>query len=112
LCQGIEPRDDFPAQPLFEEFLKEKHLLIAKHTRRHLREEIHFPGPVIERANLSRWTEEGSQTLAQRAGKEIDRLLQEYTPSRLPDDVKQELERLMAAEANRVGMDRLPERGA
>ena len=54
LIRGIEPREDFPAAPIFEELLREKHLLIADHTRRHLREEIVFPGPVVNRANLSR----------------------------------------------------------
>ena len=63
LVRGIEPRDDFPARPLFEELLREKHLLIAKHTRRHLRDEIAFPGPVIDRANQARWPDEGGLTL-------------------------------------------------
>ena len=63
LVRGIEPREDFPALPLFEELLREKHLLIAKHTRRYLRSEIVFPGPVIDRANRARWQEEGGLTL-------------------------------------------------
>ena len=45
LVRGIEPRDDFPAQPLFEELLKERHLLISKHTRRHLRDGASLPRP-------------------------------------------------------------------
>ena len=40
LRAGIEPREDFPSRPLFEELLAEKHLLIADHTRRHLRSEL------------------------------------------------------------------------
>jgi len=110
LAAGIEPREDFPAQPLFEELIEEKHLLIAKHTRKHLKQEIVFPGPVIERANRARWVEEGSLSLHQRAGREIDRLLERHTPSRLPEDAKAELTRLMEAEARRVGMTSLPQR--
>jgi len=112
LGRGIEPRDDFPARPLFEELLREKHLLIARHTRRHLRDEIAFPGPVIDRASHARWLEEGGLTLGQRARREVERRLEAYRPSGLGDDVKRELVRRMEAEARRFGMDSLPERAA
>ncbi len=110
LLRGIEPREDFPAAPIFEELLREKHLLIADHTRRHLREEIWLPGPVIDRANRERWHKRGGKTLGERAAREVERLVERYTPSRLPDDSKAELTRVMEAEARRHGMERLPER--
>jgi trimethylamine--corrinoid protein Co-methyltransferase len=112
LIRGIEPRDDFPARPLFEELLREKHLLIAKHTRRHLRDEIAFPGPVIDRANQARWADEGRLTLGARARREVERLVAAWEPSRLGDDVKAQLERRMASAARRAGMDGLPKREA
>jgi trimethylamine--corrinoid protein Co-methyltransferase len=108
LVRGIEPREDFPAAPLLEELMREQHLLIADHTRRYLRQEIRFPSAVIDRANRSRWEQEGSLTLGQRAAAEVDRLVAEYEPSRLGEDTKRELERLMEAEARRHGMDGLP----
>lgn len=108
LIRGIEPREDFPALPHFEELLREKHLLIADHTRRHLKQEIHFPGLVIDRANRARWQAEGSGTLGDRAHAEVTRLLARYVPSSLPDDVKAELTRLMTREAARYGMNHLP----
>jgi trimethylamine--corrinoid protein Co-methyltransferase len=110
LLRGIEPREDFPAQALFEELLREKHLLIAKHTRRHLREEITFPGPVIDRANLARWREEGGLTLRQRAAGEVERLETAWSPSRLPAEAKRALTERMLAEARRAGMSALPAR--
>jgi trimethylamine--corrinoid protein Co-methyltransferase len=112
LAAGIEPRDDFPAGPLFTELLREKHLLIAKHTRRHLRKEISFPGPAIDRANRARWLEEGGRTLRQRAAGEVARLVDEWRPSGLPEDAKRALIQRMEAEARRSGMDRLPVREA
>jgi len=108
LVRGIEPKEDFPALPHFQELLREDHLLISEHTRRYLREEHHFSGPVIDRANRSRWEEEGRTTLAQRAHSEVERLLGQAEPSPLADDVKAELTRLMTAEAVRHGMDGLP----
>jgi trimethylamine--corrinoid protein Co-methyltransferase len=112
LIAGIEPRDDFPALPIFEELLREKHLLIAKHTRRHLRHEITFPGPVIDRANRARWQEEGGRTLGERARAEVARLFEAYTPSSLPDQARAALVDRMQAEARTAGMARLPERSA
>ncbi len=110
LLRGIEPREDFPAIPIFQELLREKHLLIADHTRRHLREEITFPGPVINRANRARWLQEGRTTLRERAEREVARLVESYTPPRLPENVKSELTRMMEREARRYGMDSLPAR--
>jgi trimethylamine--corrinoid protein Co-methyltransferase len=108
LIRGIEPRDDFPARPIIEELQREQHLLIAKHTRRHLRAEITFPGPVVDRANRARWVEEGSGTLGERARQEVARLVECSAPSRLADEVKAALTERMIAEARHNGMDRLP----
>jgi trimethylamine--corrinoid protein Co-methyltransferase len=108
MLKGIEPKEDFPSLPRFEELLAEEHLLISEHTRRYLKEEIYFPGPVIDRANRSRWIEEGSRTLGDRAHSEVERLIAEYEPTALADDVKAELTNLIEAKARRHGMDSLP----
>jgi trimethylamine--corrinoid protein Co-methyltransferase len=110
LRAGIEPREDFPSRPLFEELLAEKHLLIADHTRRHLRSELTFPGPVVDPTSRARWLEEGAATLGDRAAREVDRITAKYTPSRIGDDVRRNLEEVMAAAAHANGMDTLPER--
>jgi len=108
LVRGIEPKEDLPTVPLLEELLKDKHLLISRHTRRHLKTEHFMPGRTIDRASRQRWAEEGSLTLNQRAHNEVERLIAAYEPSRLTDDKKQELTRLMTAEAQEFGMDKLP----
>ncbi len=108
MIRGIEPKEDFPAAPRFEELLKDGHLLISKHSRRHLREEHYFPGPAIDRANRSRWQEEGGRTLCERAHSEVEKLVKECQPSALPDDIKKDMTRLMETEAARYGMDSLP----
>jgi len=107
--EGITPRDDFPILPLMEELLQEKHLLIADHTRKFLREEHYFPGPVIDRANRLRWAEEGSVTLGERANREVKRMLDEYIPSQLPESVKSDMEKRMISEAKKYGQDELPD---
>jgi trimethylamine--corrinoid protein Co-methyltransferase len=109
MVRGIEPKEDFPSGPIFEELLREKHLLIADHTRKYLREEDYFPGPVISRANRMRWEEEGSTTLLERARREVEKILSSHVPPRLSAEVRRELGRLMTAEARAHGMERLPE---
>jgi trimethylamine--corrinoid protein Co-methyltransferase len=109
MIQGIEPKEDFPSLPRFEELIKEQHLLISDHTRKYLREEIYFPGPVIDRANRSRWLEEGSTRLRDRARAEIERILAAHEPVGLDKEVTRELTHLMTTEAKRFGMDGLPD---
>jgi trimethylamine:corrinoid methyltransferase-like protein len=88
--------------------IREKHLLIADHTRKYLRDEHYFPGPTINRANRARWEEEGKSTLFERARAEVKRLLGEYEPTALSADKKDELLKLMRGEATRHGLDKLP----
>ncbi|MFQ5751951.1 MAG: trimethylamine methyltransferase family protein [bacterium] len=110
LIAGIHPKEDFPALPIFQELLKEQHLLIASHTRRYLKEEHVFPGPVIDRANRARWKEEGALPLNERAHHEVEQHIKNYQPSGLPQENKKELIKLMEKEAQRYGQDSLPER--
>jgi trimethylamine--corrinoid protein Co-methyltransferase len=109
MIKGIEPREDFPSLPIFQELLKEKHLLISNHTRKYLREEHYFPGPVIDRANLSRWQEEGSLSLGERARQDIKKMVKDYTPTALPEQIKRDMTLRMKSEAQKYGMENLPE---
>jgi len=108
LIQGIEPREDFPSLPTFEELLKEGHLLIWDHTRQYLSKEHYVPSAVLDRSNRSRWERDGSMSLFQRAREEVNRCLREYETSRLPDQVRKGLRQLMETEARRCGMEKLP----
>ena len=109
MVKGIEPKEDFPSQPHFEELMAEGHLLISDHTRKYLKEELYLPGPVIERANFSRWKAEGKKTVLQKAHEEVSRLIGEYQPPELDDSVRKELNRLMSAGAKKYGMNSLPD---
>jgi trimethylamine---corrinoid protein Co-methyltransferase len=110
MVAGIEPKDDFPARPLLEELLRERHLLIADHTQRHWKTEISFPGPVIDRARRERWEHEGSLTLGERAHRQVARLLETHRPSRLSADSQRELIQRMEHASCRCGLDHLPPR--
>ncbi len=109
MIKGIEPKEDFPSQPIFEELLKEKHLLISDHTLKYLKGEEYYPGKVLSRANRSRWEEEGSTTISERAANEIDKMIKQWHPTLLGDDIKKELTQLMEKEAQKYGMSKLPQ---
>jgi len=109
MLQGIEPKDDFPSEPIFRELLREGHLLIADHTRKYLKSEHYFPGLVIDRANRSRWAEEGSRTLGERARAIVEEFMARYQPNGLSREVRTELTALMTAEARKFGMNKLPD---
>ncbi len=108
MVRGIEAKEDFPSAPIFEELLREKHLLISEHTRKFLKEEDYVPGPVIGRANRMRWESEGASSLIERARHEVESIIGAARPPRISEDVRRELTGLMAGEARRHGMDRLP----
>jgi trimethylamine--corrinoid protein Co-methyltransferase len=108
MIEGIEPKEDFPARPIFEELLKEQHLLIADHTRKYLNGEIYFPSSVIDRANRSRWKEEGSLSLGERAHSSVEKSISEYKSVSLHKDTVNDITELMAAEAVRYGLKTLP----
>jgi len=110
MLRGIEPREDFPALPLFQEFLRDKHLIIADHTLRHMKDEIRFPGPVIDRANRARFEDEGAPSLQERASREVEKFIANADPSRLDDGVKAQLIERMEGAAKDAGMDALPSR--
>ena len=110
MIKGIEPKEDFPSIPHFNELLEEKHLLISDHTRKYIKDEFYFPGKVIDRANRSRWKEEGGHSCKARAHGEVERLIKNYEPSKLDKSVKNDLIKLMEGEAEKAGMDKLPER--
>lgn len=109
LGQGISPREDFPVRPRIEELLKEGHLLISDHSLKHLADEHHFPGPVIERANQSRWLEEGGSSLVDRARSVADDLEAAWQPPGLTAEIEVELTARMTSAAAACGLDRLPE---
>jgi len=110
MIEGIEPKEDFPSIPIFEELIKENHLLISKHTRKYLKKEHYFPGEVINRANRPRWIAEGKTTLEERAHTEVEKLIQNYEPSCLKSEIKNDLTKLMENEAKKYGQDKLPKR--
>jgi trimethylamine--corrinoid protein Co-methyltransferase len=109
LIGGIEPKQDFPSLGIFQELLRDKHLLISEHTRRYLKTEHFVPGPVIDRANRARWEQQGALSFNKRANNEVKKLLENYKPVELLENTKNELVNIMKSQAKRHGQNKLPD---
>ncbi|HEU4787186.1 MAG TPA: trimethylamine methyltransferase family protein, partial [Gemmatimonadaceae bacterium] len=108
LVRGIDIADDVPIRPLVDELLREQHLVIADHTRRHLREAIAFPSPLIDRDPRPRWAERGEQSIRQRARAEVERLERAAPAIAIDEALARDLQARMTAEAKKHGMASLP----
>ena len=99
LVAGIQPREDFPADDLFDELLREQSLLTAEHTLKYFRQEHYIPGPVIDRSQGRDQTSD-SPALRERAHAEVERCLGRYEPPEiLSAEQRRDLDRIMAAAA-------------
>jgi trimethylamine--corrinoid protein Co-methyltransferase len=108
LLGGIEVREgDFPSTPHFEELIREGHLLISDHTRRWFREEVRFPGAVIDRTKEPDAGEGGAGSLEERARHRVEQLLEKESRP-LDPDRRKDLDGIMSRAAAAAGMERLP----
>jgi trimethylamine--corrinoid protein Co-methyltransferase len=108
VTRGIEEREgDFPAIPHFRALIEEGHSIIADHTRRWFRQEVTFPGSVIDRMTRARHLEDGARPLGERAKDQVEALLKS-PPNLLDAERRSRLEEVMTSAARAAGMDRLP----
>ncbi len=99
LIAGLEPREDFPADVLFDELLREKTLLAADHTLKYFRQEHCIPGPLIDRTQVQNGTS-ATPDLIQRAHTEVARHIEHYEPPEvLTAEQRRDLEGVMTAAA-------------
>lgn len=99
LVAGIEPKEDFPCEGLFDELLENHELLSADHTLKYYRDEHYMPGPTIDRTPES--DSPGNQpSLADRANAQLQKLLDGYQPPNvLSTEQLKDLDEVMTAAA-------------
>lgn len=111
LTRGIEVREgEFPSLPHFEEMERDGHLMIADHTRKWIKQEVHLPDTVIDRLNRARYVDEGSHGIEERASNRVEKILKNE-PRRLDADRSKALDEIMIRAAKAVGMEKLPAHG-
>ena len=104
LTRGIDDGSAGQAVELLRALVELGSLLGHPHTRAHHRAELLAAGPVIDRLTYEAWEEAGASDAAGRARAEVERILARGNPAPLPDDVRRELDRLIAADARRLGV--------
>jgi len=110
LIAGIVPRGETLALEVLREVGHSANFLAHPHTRRWLREEIMMPSPVIDRDARGEWAAKGSTTIEDRAHQHVQKLLAEWKPKELAEEVVAELEHITLAALRKAGMDSLPAR--
>src|SRR5262245_45600206 len=88
----VEVRDDLPTQPLIDELVTNKHLMMAEHTLEHWPEELYLPGNMIDRTNWDQWRGEGEKTFRDRAADAISECLSSYEVEPLEEGLHREIQ--------------------
>lgn len=94
LIKAIEPMDDLPAGPLFDELLRDRNLLAADHTLSNFRKVHYLAGPTFVRGQIDDNTL--IPALTSRAKDQVDALVAAHKmPTVLSNDQNKELEKVM-----------------
>ena len=108
LVRGVGTGSADQAPDLMAQVVEAGHFLGHPHTRKNFRNELFFPGKVIDRSSYGDWESGGAMDSMAAARAHVERILSRGNPAPLPDDIKGELDRLILAEASRCGFDPVP----
>ena len=94
MTAGIEVTEETLAFDVMQEVGPGGHFLEHGHTLRHFRE--HHQSKLIDRQNYDGWVAAGSSTMQERLTERVQWILENHEPPPLPDDVVEELDRIVA----------------
>jgi trimethylamine--corrinoid protein Co-methyltransferase len=100
MIAGIDGRQTPIALDVIQELGHDGNYLSHPHTKKWFREELYIPSDVIDRDTMEAWEKKGSKSTWD---------LSQYQPSKISAEVKKELRHITTKEANKVGMEKLPE---
>ena len=92
--RGMRVNEDTLALEVIKAVGPAGNYLNQKHTLKHMRNEI-STAKLIDRKSYSLWEKEGSMDIVQRAGKEAKRILAEYHPEALSEEVIKKLDEIV-----------------
>ncbi len=104
LIRGIGPGFEGSATDLLSEVVEAGHFLKSRHTRASFRSELSFPGPLISRDGYDSWIDQGAKSAADRARDEVEKIINTGNPTPLPEDILNELQAILSADAERLGV--------
>jgi len=96
----VEVRGDLPTQPLIDELVTNKHLMMSEHTLEHWPEELYLPSNMIDRTNWDQWRGDGEKMFRDRAADAISESLSNYDLEPLDPKLHAEIRNLFQTTAN------------
>lgn len=113
LVRGVEAHEDPIALDKMRQSAHRADFLAKPHTLKWFQKELYIPSEGIDRSSLEAWQKKASPdghpvTVFKRASHRVDMLLASYQPNGLPENVRQELHRIVECEAQNNGMQHLP----
>ncbi len=96
--KGVDTSDESLALDLIDEIGPDGQFLECDHTYDHFRERW-YPG-LFDRQNYDGWLGDGGKTLAERAADRVQTILAEHKPTPLPEDVAQQIRRIVQKAEN------------
>ncbi len=94
IIAGVEVNKDTLALDVIDEVGPGGHFLGTTHTFKHFKEQIWFP-TLIDRQRYSQWESQGKKTMGQRIKEKAQRIIWDYKPEPLAQDVKHKLDLLV-----------------
>jgi len=95
LVDGIRVDDDTLAVDLIRKVGPGGMYLAEKHTLEWFRKEQFMPSELIDRKEWKAWRAGGSKSTVHRARKIVEKILKQHEPEQLPDDLREDLDRVM-----------------
>jgi trimethylamine--corrinoid protein Co-methyltransferase len=109
MVAGIDGRQTPIATEIMQELGHSGNFLSHPHTVKWFREEFYIPSEVIDRDSMEAWEKKGAKSTWDRASERVDKLLEQYQPSPISDEIKKELRDITTKAANKFGMKELPD---
>jgi trimethylamine--corrinoid protein Co-methyltransferase len=106
--KGIEVRDNPIALSLMQKSGQKGEFLTLPHTRKWYREEQYLPSEVIDRASYEGWKSRGEKSTFERARDRVEKLITDYQPTKITEELRQELRAITLRTAQSFGMQSLP----
>jgi trimethylamine--corrinoid protein Co-methyltransferase len=111
MVQGMIVHTDTLATEMFEGINFKGEFLNQKITRQLFSKEQYLPSNVIDRGSIRTWQMAGETDAFTRAKARVQKILSDYQRPDLPEKALEEMKSLVAHEASKAGMAKLPDIG-
>lgn len=109
LREGIRIDGSGSAKEIIEEGIRKKTFLSLENTLKFYREAAYFPGSVIDRTMGDSEGDVSEGDIIERASERVKEILRSHRPVPLEEEKSRAIEEIMTREAEKSGMDNLPE---